>query len=208
MAFRISRLFSTLALALLLVLLGTFAPSRPVYAYASSPALPILNQFISRLKDGEAARLRGLYIPKVLAAPIVQQPIGQYGFVSPRPGVLTQFSLPLKYEATGLLAHNYLAGASFGLLSRGQILYLVYGDGRAARFVIREIQEYRALDPQSETSTFEDLRSGSLFTAREMLERIYNRPGQLILQTCISRGNEPAWGRIFILAEALPAQAR
>ncbi len=207
MASKISRPFSTIVISLLLVLLGTFAPARPVYAYASAPALPDLSRFITRLKDGHARELRGIYIPLVLAAPIVQQPLGQAGYVSGRPGILTQFSLPSKFDATGLLAHNYLAGARFSLLKPGQILYLIYGDGRAARFVIREIQEYQALDPLSVTSNFVNPDSGEFLTARDLLEHIYNRPGQLILQTCIARGNEPAWGRLFILAERLPAQA-
>jgi len=208
MTFRVPRLISTFSLAMLLVLLGTFAPSRSVYAYASTPAIPVLSQFITQLRDGRARDLRGVYVPNVLAAPIVQQPVGQYGFVSSRRGVLTQFSLPAKFETTGLLAHNYLAGARFALMNRGQILYLVYGDGRVARFVIREIQEYQALNPLSETSSFENSESGAVFTARELLERIYNQPGKLVFQTCIARGTELAWGRLFIIAEELPAQTR
>jgi hypothetical protein len=204
---RFPRLITILIFSLLLVLLGTFVPSRQVLAYARTPAVPILSQFIGALKNGQPGELRGVYIPKIMAMPIVQQPEGQFEFVSPQPNLLTQFSLSEKFGTTGLLAHNYLAGARFFLLKPGQILYLVYGDGKATRFVIRETREYQALDPLSTTSRFLNLKDNAELSARQLLDQMYKRPGQLIFQTCIARGAEASWGRLFVIAEPLPAQS-
>jgi hypothetical protein len=170
-------------------------PTRDVHA------LTDLDLFVEQVKNGQADQLRGIYIPGVLAAPVVQQPSEQGDFVSPRQNIVTQFSMASKVGSTGLLAHNYLAGSNFALLKGGEDLYLVYGDGQVTQFTVSEILQYKALEPASPSSKFVDIESGSTLTHSALFLDVYDRPGQVILQTCIEKDNDRSWGRLFIIAE-------
>ena len=163
--------------------------------------LPSLHRFISQIKNGQSDRLRGVYIPEVLAATVVQQPKENNGFVSSRENTVTQFGLASRVGSTGLLAHNDLAGASFSQLEPGQKIYLVYGDGQVSTFVVTEILRYQALSPRSPSSKFIDLETNGVLKASEVFSNVYDRPGQVIFQTCIANGEEPSWGRLFVIAE-------
>jgi len=164
-------------------------------------ALTDLDVFVEQVKNGQADELRGIYVPGLLAASVVQQPSGRADFVSQWQNVATQFRLASKVGSTGLLAHNYLAGQSFASLENGQELYLIYGDGRVAAFAISEILEYQALEPASTSSKFVDLQNGNTLTHVELFRKVYNRPGQVILQTCISMNDDPSGGRLFVIAK-------
>jgi hypothetical protein len=179
----------------IVILCITIIPTRDVHA------LTDLDVFVEQVKNGQADQLRGIYIPGILAAPVVQQPSERDDFVSPWQNIVTQFSLASKVGSTGLLAHNYLAGKSFALLTSGQEFYLVYGDGRVAHFTVSEKLQYEALDPASASSKFVDLETGSTLTHSELFLKVYDRPGQVILQTCIEKDGQPSWGRLFIIAE-------
>jgi len=98
-------------------------------------ALPNFSEFSNAVQDGSADLPRGVYVPNLLALPIVQQPAGNPGFVSKQDGKVTQFSMANKYGNVGLLAHNYLAGKSFSELAIGDEVRLVYGDGRVERSI-------------------------------------------------------------------------
>ena len=163
--------------------------------------LPSLHLFISQVKNGQPDELRGIYIPEVLAAHVVSQPAGDHVFVSPRQSILTQFNLSSLFGSTGLLAHNYLAGESFSLLEEGQKFHLVYGDGQTLTYVVTEIRRYQALEPDSTTGNFVDLETRDVLTAHALFSEVYDRPGNVIFQTCIPRDNELNWGRLFIIAE-------
>ncbi len=126
------------------------------------------------------------------------------GFVSPWQNTLTQFGAATQYGSTGLLAHNYLAGGSFTRMEAGQKFYLIHGDGRISAFVVTEILHYQALQPASTSSEFVSLENGDLLTASELFSKVYNRPGHVILQTCIAREQNLIWGRLFVLAEPVP----
>ena len=164
-------------------------------------SLPLLDTFVSQIRNGRSADLRGIYIPEILAARVVQQPIGNNEFVSPRQNVVTQFELASRAGSMGLLAHNNLAGKSFSLLEEDQIFYLIYGDGQISAFVVTEILRYQAWEPTSALSGFMDLENDDLLTASEAFSAVYNRPGQVIFQTCISMDNVLTWGRLFVIAE-------
>jgi hypothetical protein len=195
---------TTLIACLLVVLFTTSTSVDRVQALSSDRGPgepPLLAAFANQVENGRAGELRGIYIPEILAAPVVQQPAGHPEFVSSREDTVTQFSLASKFGSTGLLAHNYLAGEHLFRLTLDQRLYLVNGDGNTTLFVIKEILRYRALEPNSTTSRFSDLESGDLLTTPEVFLKVYNRPGSVILQTCISRENNPSWGRLFIIAE-------
>lgn len=202
MALRSIRTIFTISL--ITILCSTIIPAGNVHAltgHFNSVDLPDLDVFIEQVKNGQADELRGIYIPGILAARVVQQPAGMAGFVSPWQNVVTQFSLASKVGSTGLLAHNYLAGKSFALLQDGQEFHLVNGDGKISTFIVSEILQFQALEPSSTLSPFMDLENGDILTYAELFTKVYNRPGQVVFQTCIVAGGNPAWGRLFIIAE-------
>jgi hypothetical protein len=164
-------------------------------------AQSLLTTFVRLVQNGHADQLRGLYIPELLAASVVQQPADMDGFISPWQNVVTQFGFASKLGSTGLLAHSDLAGGSFALLQKGQKFYLIYGDGQISAFLVSEILQYQALEPSSPSSSFVDISNHKILTSSELFTKIYARPGQVILQTCINADNNPNWGRLFVIAE-------
>lgn len=194
---------SILTFGFILVLIMTSIPNGPVQALSHGAInLPTLEVFISQLRNGHAHELRGVYIPDVLAARVVQQPEGNDGFVSPVKKVVTQFTLASKLGSIGLLAHNYLAGESFSLLAEGQKFYLIYGDGQVSAFMVTEILRYQAIESTNSLSEFVNLKNDELETASEVFAKVYNRPGQVVFQTCISADKDPFWGRLFVIAQS------
>ena len=190
-----NRLIPSLFLAIMLSLL-------PVQVQARGGVdVPPLDVFIEQVRNGEADVLRGVYVPGVLASPILPQPEGSPAFVSSIENTLTQFSLASQYGSTGLLAHNFLAGEDFVLIEPGQVFHLIYGDGRTEAFIVTGQVRVRALDPNNVRSNFIDLDTGSLLTAPKLFYRIYDQPGHVIFQTCIQALGDPSWGRLFIIAE-------
>ena len=163
--------------------------------------LPALYTFANELRNGQSGEVRGVYIPEIMAAPVIHQPDGNNQFVSSMKNTLTQFDLASQFGSAGFLAHNYLAGQSFSLLEINQIFYLVYGDGQTSMLVVTEILRYQALEPTSTFSEFVDLQNNHHMTTAETFSKVYDRPGQIILQTCIAMGDVSSWGRLFVIAE-------
>ncbi|MEW6084045.1 MAG: hypothetical protein AB1607_05545 [Chloroflexota bacterium] len=163
--------------------------------------IPPLGDFVADVMNDEAEELRGLYIPGVLADAILPQLEDQPAYVSSQSDTLTQFEMASRYETIGLLAHNYLAGGDFFLLDEGQIIFLIYGNGRTETYIVREFLRYQALTPESTTSDFVDLETGDRLTSTQLFLKVFNRPGDLVLQTCIYAESDASWGRLFIIAE-------
>jgi hypothetical protein len=137
--------------------------------------------------------------------PVVQQPPGNTNFVSKNDGEVTQFASASQYGNIGLLAHNYLSGRSFSNLRIGQEIHLVYSDGRTEKFIVKEILRYKALDPKSPYSSFQNLDDESeILTVEQMFDRAYQGGHHVTLQTCISSDGNSSWGRLFIIAEPAP----
>lgn len=204
MALKSSR--SIFIISFIAILCSTLIPTGNVQALSSDSSsvdLSDLDAFVEQVKNGQADELRGVYVPGILATQVVQQPVGMSAFVSSWENVVTQFGLASKVGSTGLLAHNYLAGESFSLLQDGQEFYLVYGDGQVSTFVVSKILQYQALEPNNTSSSFLDLENGNILTASELFRKVYNRPGQVIFQTCIYADGDPSWGRLFVIAEPL-----
>ena len=198
---------SFLSSLIILILCTVFAPALDVRALSMDTQrsiLPPLNVFINQVKNGQADQLRGIYIPDLLADPVVQQPSGRNDFVSSNQNILTQFDLAAQFGSTGLLAHNNLAGASFSLLTLDQKIFLVYGDGHVESFVVTEILRFQALDPASPSSTFVDLSNNRVLKASELFSKVYERKGDVVFQTCIASGESLNWGRLFVIAEPYP----
>lgn len=192
-----------LILSLLITIFSALIPSGTVQALTGpfdQTGLPSLEDFALQVSNGQAGQLRGLYIPGILAAAVVQQPAGMSDFVSPWQNVITQFGLASRLGSTGLLAHNYLAGETFGLLQEGQEIELIDGSGRISTFTVTEILRYQALDSDDTSTRFLDLKSQASFTSADLFNRVYSRPGQVVFQTCIKKDGDPSWGRLFVIA--------
>ena len=166
----------------------------------SKSAIPSFQDFYSPIQNGEADILRGVYVPDVLALPIVQQPADALYYVSSHDGEVTQFSAVTQYGNIGLLAHNNLSGKSFSRLSVGQEVELIYGDGKIEKFVVTEVLHFQALQPESQQSSFLNLDNSETLSANQMFNRVYTGSHHLTFQTCIKANGNMSWGRLFIVA--------
>lgn len=166
----------------------------------SDENLPTFADFSRSVHNGDASVLRGVYVPHVLALPIIQQPQDRPYYVSNRAGEATQFSIASQYGNIGLLAHNTLSGGFFSRLSVGQQIHLVYGDGRVEDFVVANILRFQASDPESISSSFRNLDRDETLSAGDMFLRAYAGERHLVFQTCIEANGNPSWGRLFIMA--------
>lgn len=188
---------------LLVVLFSLFL--NPVSALAEeknpSTLLPDFASFVQSVLDGEADVLRGVYVSGVLAMPVVQQPVGQPGFVSRTDDQVTQFEMAAEVGNVGLLAHNYLAGTSFSELLPGQQVSLIYGDGHLEYFIVKRILKYQALDPYSPYSDFRNLETNITIPAEELFRQVYRGERHVTFQTCIEANGNSSWGRLFVIAE-------
>ena len=130
---------TTLNASLLLVVFISvfFNPNSASALGNGASPLPNFSEFSKTVQNGEASVLRGVYVPDVLALPIVQQPAGNAAYVSTDDGKLTQFGMASQFGNVGLLAHNHLSGKSFSKLATGQEVRLVYGNGKVEYFVIK-----------------------------------------------------------------------
>ena len=164
-------------------------------------ALPTLNTFVSTVENGQSNLLTGVYVPGILAYPIVQQKGSDAGYVSTQPATITQFRMASQYNSIGLLAHDFLAGSSFVNLKVGNDVALIFGDGSIKYYQIYAVQRYQALSPTSAFSNFVDLANQTMLSAEQLFYRIYGL-GQstLVFQTCISTNKVSSWGRLFVLA--------
>ena len=188
---------------LLVILAAFFFNPLPVFAEEKGPSssLPDLASFVQTVIDGQAGALRGVYVPGVLAMPVVQQPSGNPVFVSTTDNEITEFAMAAEMGNVGLLAHNYLAGTSFFNLQLGQEVSLVHGDGHVEYFKVSRIERYQALDPYSPYSEFRDLETGVTITAEELFRQVYRGERHVTFQTCIEANGNSSWGRIFVIAE-------
>lgn len=164
-------------------------------------AIPGFSEFAAAVSDGQAGLLRGVYVPGVLAFPIVQQPASNANYVSSDDGTITQFNMAAQYGNVGLLAHNYLSGRFFFDLALGQEVRLVYGDGKVETFVITQILKYQALQPSSPYSSFRGLENNDTLTAAQMFQKAYLGDRHVTFQTCIEAYGNSSWGRIFVVAK-------
>ena len=201
---------------------GAALPAKPAYPVvndsgaqgvaAASQKIPVtqgaaasnLKNFIDSLPKQSANVLIGIYIQGVLALPVVQQPSGNYDYVSTAGSDLTQYSAASQNGTVGILAHNYLSGQLFFNIQNNQQIVLVYGDGRIVPFKVSEIDRFQALEPENSFSDFIDLNDPlhSIEPFTQVFSRFYSQPGLLVFQTCITQDGNPSWGRLFIVAKS------
>jgi len=186
---------------LFLFFAGIFLNPHPTQAIGNTDAsLPGFADFNRSVQNGETNVLRGVYVPNVLALPVVQQPADHPYYVSNHNGEATQFSVASQYGNTGLLAHNTLSGKTFSQLATGQEVRLVYGDGRIEYFVVKNVLRFQALQPESVTSSFRNLDRSEVLSAGEMFNRAYVGERRVVFQTCILAKGSVSWGRLFVVA--------
>ena len=193
---------ATLLLVVFVALL--FNPTPASALGNGEAALPGFTDFSKTVQNGQADTLRGVYVPDLLALPIVQQPTGNAGYVSNRDGEITQFNMASQFGNVGLLAHNHLSGDSFSKLTVGQEIRLVYGDGKVRYFVVTEILRYQALQPTSPFSSFRNLNGNDTLTAEQMFNKVYRGDHHVTFQTCIAGDGTLSWGRLFVMAVPKP----
>lgn len=164
-----------------------------------------LRAFIHSVVNGQAQQIVGVYVPGEFSHPVIQQPQNDPVFVSTTPDEVTQFEMPAKFGAVGLLAHNSLAGLDFFKLGLGSTFYLVYGSGMLQRFTVQNIRRFQALDPENPYSDFLEAGSKALpITSADLFNEIYSHAGEVVFQTCIDQDGNSSWGRIFITAVPQP----
>lgn len=193
---------TAISLNFLLILLASFflnPKSTQAIGYPEN-SLVSFEDFTKSIQNGESDVLRGVYVPDVLALPVVQQPATSPYYVSNRDEQITEFSLASQYGNTGLLAHNTLSGRLFSQLAIGQEVRLVYGDGNVKYFVIAQILRFQALQPESVSSSFRNLDRNETLTSGQMFNRAYLGESRAVFQTCIAAEGNPSWGRLFVIA--------
>ena len=164
-------------------------------------SLPDFRDFAQPLENSDVNTLSGVYVPNVLALPVIQQPSGDDGYVSNKDDQTTQFAMASQFGSIGLLAHNYLSGRFFSELAVGHEVRLVYGNGRVEYFVITEILRYQALEPNSQLSSFRSLEHAEILSAEQMFKRVYAGKRHVTFQTCIAANGIVSWGRLFVVAQ-------
>jgi hypothetical protein len=151
-------------------------------------------------------QVTGVYVKNQFTLPVLQQPSSNAGFVSPTDDTVTQFALAAQYGNIGLLAHNHLAGSAFFSLTPGERVYVFYGSRHIDTYVITEVLQYQALDPNSPYSDFMDLSTGDILTANDLFHRVYMGNPHMTFQTCIAKDGNASWGRLFVIAELVVTQ--
>ena len=112
-------------------------------------------------------------------------------YVSTEPFELTELN------QNGYLAHNWLAGKLFYDLKIGDEVVIIR-DGKHDRYSVTEILQYQVLDNGNNIREYVNLSSGEWLTETQLFERAY-KDGKTTYQTCIKRGDNWSWGRLFLI---------
>ena len=148
--------------------------------------------------------ISGVYFGKNRFLRVIDQPSGRPEYVSNISNTATNFQLAKRYGNIGLIAHNYLGGRLFHDLHIGDDIFVMDGYGRRKNYRVSEMLSYQAVSPRSTRSNFIDLKTNRLCTASDVFKRVYTGKHRLVLQTCIKKGMNEEWGRMFVIAQPLP----
>jgi hypothetical protein len=161
-----------------------------------------LQQLLTRLEADPAKFVSGIYAPGIFALPIIEQPADNDIYVSVKRNLVTLFADAAENGVTGLLAHNFLAGALFYNLEIGGELWLVNGEEETTAYTVTNIEQFQKIDGE-ETDTYIDLRTQESMSTSEVFERFYTGEPHLVLQTCLEENDDPSWGLTFIVAQPI-----
>lgn len=160
-----------------------------------------LPEFVATIAPANSSTVIGVFVCRVLALRVAQQPFDDPVYVSETPGTATQFRLAAGYGTIGLLAHSERAGSKFFELGTGQDVNIVYGDGSVKRYVISEVRHLQSLNPDNPYSDFVDLEHDGLhLSSVQVFNQVFGKSERVVFQTCIEREGSPAWGRLFVTA--------
>lgn len=157
-------------------------------------------QFAETIYNGKADEVSGVYVEKLIALPVIQQPLNDVTFVADLMGTVTQFQSAADHGVIGLLAHNYLSGALFYQLTNGQEVRIVFGDGSYQVYKVKGSYEFQKLEPSNLHSDLVDLSSDRLMTADQVFNQFYNGGPHVTFQTCLEKYGISNWGLTFIVA--------
>jgi hypothetical protein len=167
----------------------------------TTDAFPTLAHFVQSNMSADANAITGVYVCRLLALRIVQQPENNPVYVSSDQGTATQFRLANRYGTLGLLAHNDQSGAQFFDLANGNEVDVVHGDGSIRRYVVSGIRHFRPIIADNPYSDFYDLDApGDALSSSKVFQEIFANGDQVVFQTCITANGNPIWGRLFVIA--------
>jgi hypothetical protein len=145
--------------------------------------------------------INGVYFGNNRYLRVVDQPPGNPAYVSDISKTATNFQLAARHGNIGLIAHNYLGGRIFHDLKIGDKIYVMDGYRKVKRYRVQETLRYQAIDPRSTRSDFINLENNEVCSTNEVFKRVYTGRHRLVLQTCIKKGRNEEWGRLFIIAK-------
>lgn len=101
------------------------------------------------------------------------------------------------FRSDWLLAHESLDGSRWDELDQEAEIYL--GD---QLFLVEDMYKFQALEPENPRGSLLYLETGEVMSVPQALQTIRSNCDEcLILQTCIYQRGNPAWGRLFVVAE-------
>ena len=177
---------------------GTLFPEAISWAVDSFPSLA---EFARSTVSTDANAITGVYVCRLLALRVVQQPDDDPVYVSSEAGTATQFRLADRYGTLGLLAHNDRSGGQFFDLANGNEVDVVRGDGSIRRYIVSSIRHYRPIIADNPYSDFYDLDTpGDALSSSKVFQEIFASGDRVVFQTCIAADGNPIWGRLFVIA--------
>lgn len=196
-------------ITLLMALSLAFSPAQQVSPIAVTGinsftvTAPLSMTVASSISNEGGNQLKSVSVSGVFDYQVVQQPSGNFGYVSTGSKTLTQFGMASSYGSIGILAHNYLAGRYFSSLSSGKVIKVTFTDGSTKNYTVSSVKKYQALSPESQYSDFVDLNgSSTTLSSTDLFMNTFGKSGALILQTCITKDGNSSWGRLFVIAYA------
>lgn len=172
--------------------------------WRSDAANESLSELINRLTSRQDLFQLGIYVPGVMALPVIQQPENNSLFVSTKRSVLTQFNEANANGILGLLAHNFLAGGLFYNIGLGQDIWIIEDIDTFKHYRVSSIEQYQRVKKAGAPDEYIDLNTNEELSTREVFSRYYAGEHHLTLQTCLEREGDGDWGLTFIVADLIP----
>ncbi|OGG07931.1 hypothetical protein A3D05_00050 [Candidatus Gottesmanbacteria bacterium RIFCSPHIGHO2_02_FULL_40_24] len=123
-------------------------------------------------------------------------------------GIAAQFGLAARNGVLGILAHNYLEGKEFeSIIQQSEREIAVFtAEGRKLLFKVTSVDYYQMLEDGDYYLNLNNVSNTSkkkLYTDNEIFNIYYGEAntGNLTLQTCLQKGTNKIWGKVFIVAE-------
>ena len=151
-------------------------------------------------------------LPNDLPMVIVQQPKGDPLWISNNIDAFTQIEQPRKEFGTSVFAiHTY--GSKNDLYDLKINDFIVYKTisidnncnvhANLVFYRVKDILRYQALSPRNPATPLIDLVTGKQYSVESIIDKVYGNNEYVILQTCIYKNGNTAWGRLFVVLEEI-----